>query len=76
MPIRLGPERAAANAVEVDASDGEALFELLTATVRRMSTGEQIEVVTALQSGGWSALRPELQERFDAVADAYLEGES
>lgn len=75
MPIRIGETRAAANVVDVDAGDGEALFELLGEELRRMNPAEQIEIVTALQSGGWPALRAELQLRFDGVARAYLTGE-
>jgi hypothetical protein len=77
MPIHVGKQRADANAVDLDdeAGDGECLFELLGAEVRRMNPGEQLEVVTALQGGGWPALRPELQQRFEGVARDYLEGE-
>jgi hypothetical protein len=75
----VGKQRADANmfndAIDVDAGDGEVLFELLGAEVRRMSPGEQLEVVTALQAGGWSALRQELRQRFDGVAHRYLEGD-
>jgi hypothetical protein len=73
MPIHLG-QKFDANVDQVDAGDGEALFELLATSVREMSAGEQLEVVTALQSVGWSALGPKLRARFDAVAAAYLDG--
>lgn len=73
MPIHIGkPLDWAAPAAP---GDGEALFELLGQELRRMSAGEQLEVVSALQGGGWGALRAELQERFDGLAHAYLEGE-
>lgn len=74
MPIHLGPKKFEQNVAQVDAGDGEALFELLAASVREMSPGEQLEVVTALQGDGWSALSQKSRDRFDAVAAAYLDG--
>lgn len=74
MPIHLGEKKFEQNVAQVDAGDGEALFELLAASVREMSQGEQFEVVTALQGEGWPALSAKLRALFDAVAAAYLDG--
>lgn len=77
MPIHVGGERLAANAAaELDAGDGEALYNLLAREVREMSAGEQTELVLALQAGtAWSSLAPRLQARFEDVASEYVDGE-
>jgi hypothetical protein len=79
VPIKIGDDRLLSNVVvvdgaELDLGDGEALFALLCAEMRALSSIEQLEVLGALSAGGWSTLSPALQRRFDRVADSYLDG--
>ena len=74
MPIHVGPQKFEQNVDDELEGEGEDLFELLGDQVRQMSPAEQMDVVTALQSGGWAALSPGLRRRFDELAAAFLEG--
>lgn len=81
MPIRVStfdhnliaaePEGPAA---VLDLADGEALFELLCAEIRGMTTVEQLEVLNAFQAGGWQVLPSHLQRRFERAAGLFLDG--
>lgn len=76
MPIHVGGGQRFDQNVddELEEGDGEAIFRLLGEQLREMSPGEQLEVVTALQGEGWSALRPDLRARFDKLTADFLEG--